>query len=234
MRDDDQNTDPLADLLSIVSHDIKNGLNVINLGAHQLSSMKSVDPDTAARLKRIADMLTRASRRMGDLMRDVVDLARIDTQSLAIESRTFRLNDAIKTAIDGHMREAEEKKISIDLSIDADLFALGDAERIGNVVSILLSNAIRVSPENSRVAVVAFVRDQHVRLEVRDLGPGIAESDLAALFLRPKPRRGQKRSLGRGLPLARGVIVAQGGTLEVESKEGEGSSFIVTLPIATP
>lgn len=234
MRDDEENTDAFADFLSIVSHDIKNGLNVINLGAHQLSSMKGVDPEAAARLKRVAEMLTRASRRMGDLMRDVVDLARIESGLLSVETKMFRVNDAIKSAVDAHAREAEEKKVAVEVSVDGELYAHGDSERIANVVAILLSNAIRVSPDEGRVVITASVQGDRARVEVRDFGPGISEEEVAHLFVRPKPQRGQKRSLGRGLPLARGVLLAQSGTLDVDTRPNQGSAFVFTLPLATP
>src|SRR5436190_17419648 len=166
----DEPSDALADLLSIVSHDVKNGLNVINLGAHQLAAMKNVEPDAAARLKRVSEMLTRASKRMSDLMRDIVDLARIESGSLALDLRPFKVRDAASAAIDLHRRDAEERKVAIDLSIAADVHAIGDAERIGNVVAVFLSNAIRVSPEGARIDVAASISDARVRVTVKDTG----------------------------------------------------------------
>lgn len=231
---EEEKPDELSDLLSIVSHDVKNGLNVINLGAHQLASMKGVDPEVAARLKRIAEMLTRSSRRMGDLMRDIVDLARLEAQMLVLDARSFHINDAIKIGVEVNTRDAEERRVSIDLALEGNLCAQGDPERTANVVSILVSNAVRVSPEGARITVTAAASAERVRVEVRDRGPGIAASELQELFERPKPKRGQKRSLGRGLPLARGVILAQNGTIEVESKPGEGTAMIFTLPLGTP
>lgn len=234
MRDDEENIDAFADFLSIVSHDVKNGLNVINLGAHQISSMKGVDPEAAARLKRVAEMLTRASRRMGDLMRDIVDLARIESGQLTVETKMFRVADAVKSAVDAHAREAEEKKVVVDVSIPGELFAHGDSERIANVVAIFLSNAIRVSPDEGRVQISASANNDRVRVEVRDFGPGIPEAELESLFVRPTPKRGQKRTLGRGLPLARGVLLAQNGTLDVDTRPNEGAAFTFSLPIANP
>lgn len=231
MTDEQEEAEIIADLLSIISHDVKNGLNVINLGVHQLTSLKGIDPEGAARVKRVSEMLTRASKRMAELMRDVVDLARIDSGALVLEPRVIELRNAIRDAVESQKREAEERKIVVEVIGPECVRAFGDPERTSNVVAILLSNAIRVSPERGTIRITAEANAAHAKVQVQDNGPGIEDSQLQQIFVRQRPKRGQKSSLGRGLPLAYGVLQAQGGELSCQTQPGKGSIFTFTLPL---
>jgi signal transduction histidine kinase len=231
MSDEQDEAEMIADLLSIISHDVKNGLNVINLGVHQLTSLKGIDPEGAARMKRVSEMLTRASKRMSELMRDVVDLARIDSNALVLEPRTLDVKHAIRDAIESQRREAEERKLTIEVTAADGIHAFADPERTANIIAILLSNAIRVAPENSTIRIVASAIEGAAQVEVHDKGPGLGTSTPETLFVRRRPKRGQKNSLGRGLPLAFGVLKAQGGDLRCHSEPGKGTTFTFTLPL---
>ena len=127
---------------------------------------------------------------------------------------------------------AETRQIGIELYVSDDIRIYADPDRIGQALANLLDNAVKFTEEGGRVTLEAEQTDHGVRIIVRDTGPGILEHDMERIWerlYRGDQSRSQK-GLGLGLSLVKAIVTAHGGTIEVDSRPGEGSVFIVRLP----
>jgi signal transduction histidine kinase len=131
---------------------------------------------------------------------------------------------------------AAEKSITLELDLaNRDLAFWGDPERIGQVVSNLVGNALKFTPEGGRITIRAVESGFHIRIEVRDTGPGIASHHMARVFDRFwKADAGGRKGTGLGLYIAKGIVASHRGRVWAESRVGAGSAFIFELPIAPP
>src|SRR5262249_40291142 len=126
------------------------------------------------------------------------------------------------------------KRQTLEVNVPSSLPSVAiDAHRIGQVVSNLISNAIKFTPQEGTIRVAARQRDHKIVVSVADTGPGIPQEHLSKVFDRfwRTPGTKQKGS-GLGLSIAKGIIEAHGGTIWAESQLGKGSSFFFTLPLA--
>jgi signal transduction histidine kinase len=210
---------------------LRNPLNTIVMGA---SLMLEVIADPQSRLSRQAQMVHRAAERMNRLIQDLLDVRRIDSGRMAIELRA--------EAVDGLLREAMDMlrplATAASLELDCDLAGTlprvaADSARILQVLSNLVGNAIKFTPAGGTVRVRAEQADREVRFAVSDTGPGIPADQLPHIFGRFwQGARVDRRGIGLGLAIAKGIVEAHGGRIWVESEVGTGSQFIFTLPIA--
>ena len=136
--------------------------------------------------------------------------------------------------IDRMRVQAEAKQQTLEVDIPSSLPSVAiDARRIGQVVSNLISNAIKFTPKEGTIRVSARQRDHQIVVSVADTGPGIPQEHLVKIFDRfwQTPGTKQKGS-GLGLSIAKGIVEAHGGTIWAESQMGKGSSFFFTVPLA--
>jgi signal transduction histidine kinase len=131
------------------------------------------------------------------------------------------------------LAEAKRQTLEVDLPSNLPLVAV-DAHRVGQVVSNLVGNAIKFTPQEGTIRVSARQRDHKIVVSVADTGPGIPEEHLLKIFDRfwRTPGTKQKGS-GLGLSIAKGIVEAHGGTIWAESQSGKGSSFFFTVPLAS-
>jgi len=127
---------------------------------------------------------------------------------------------------------AEDKHIEVSTNVETGLTVPADSRRLGQVLANLVDNAIKYTPSGGRVTVSARRDDSVVRFEVADTGIGIAPNDLPHIWdrLYRGDQSRAERGLGLGLSLVRAIVVAHGGTVDVEAEPGRGSKFIVKLP----
>lgn len=218
-------------LIGIVSHDLRNPLNAIGLAAGILGSSE-LDPGsqkTVARLSRAAD---RAAR----LIADLLDFAKGRIGStIPINPRPTNLREIVEQVVDEFQLVAPARVVRIGHAGVED--GSWDADRIAQVISNLVGNALQHSAANLPITVESRIDGDGVVLAVKNEGVPIPETDLANLFEPFKqghhafPTRG---SLGLGLYIAREVVVAHGGTIEVQSASGYGTCFTVRLPRFAP
>jgi two-component system, NtrC family, sensor histidine kinase KinB len=184
-----------------------------------------------------ADLLYAAREDCQRLQRTVdelLDLARIQSGKLTMQPRPLRAADLVHQAIDLHRAAADEKQIKLAANVGMGLDqVMADPQRVQLVLSNLLSNAIRHSPDNSTIEVAVAPQNGQVRFAVTDHGEGIPVEYHKAIFDRffrvPGARSG---AAGLGLPLAKEVVETHGGRIGVKSKPAEGSMFWFTLPAA--
>jgi two-component system, chemotaxis family, CheB/CheR fusion protein len=219
------------EFLALVSHELKTPLSSILAWSHVLRS--STD-DAAARL-RATDELERNVMAQSKLIDDILDLACIASAELRLNLRTIEPVSLIKATIEGLRLEAERKSIRLESNLDtADMPLMLDPDRISQVVSILIANAIRFTPEGGHVAVRLDRASGFARIQVSDGRSGIQREDLPHVFDRFRPAAGAVGdALGVGLAIVKDVVELHGGRVRVESATDQpGATFTVELPQA--
>jgi PAS domain S-box-containing protein len=220
------------EFLATLSHELRTPLNAI-LGWSQVLQNNNLD-ETAA--KRAMATIVRNARAQSQLIDDILDVSRIVTGKLRLNVRAVDLSNVISAAVDAARPAAEAKQIRLQTLIDPQATQIsGDPDRLQQVVWNLLSNAIKFTPKNGRVQVRLERVNSHVEVVVSDTGVGIESEFLPFVFERFRQSDGSMTrrhgGLGLGLAIVRQLVELHGGTILVESKgEGEGSTFIVSLP----
>lgn len=219
------------DMMGIVSHDLRNPLNVINFCA---SVLEQDHGSPASRLNHV-EIIKRSVTRMNRLIENLLDMTRIEGGRLVVEPVRHEVAALVHDVSELFCSLAEQKGVAFDLRIREALPAVyADHERALQVFSNLIGNAIKFAPKGSSVVLEAVLGDGEVRFSVTDSGPGIRPEDLPRIFDRfwQGDRAGQEGA-GLGLSIAKGIILAHGGRIWVESKLGAGSTFSFTLPVFT-
>jgi signal transduction histidine kinase len=216
-------------VLAVVAHDLRSPLSTVKMTSALLGQMSFDGDQVRARLRAI----DRAANRMENLIRDLVDATRIEHGELNVEMREERVDTMLQDVVDLFSPLAAEKSIALQAQIDhPPLFAICDRDRVLQVLSNLLGNAIKFSSENGRVTLRARVDRAVVRFEIADLGPGIKPEHVAHIF--DPYWKADPRGTGLGLFIARSIVRAHGSELEVASRLGDGSTFSFSLPRAMP
>jgi signal transduction histidine kinase/DNA-binding NarL/FixJ family response regulator len=219
-------------VLAVVAHDLRNPLSAISMCAELLLGEEL---DAEQRLRQL-QIVRRSAERMDRLIQDLLDVARIESGRLVLE--TAHLDPA------GIVREAVELNAAIAAAQSLELHCetvgvpgpvRADRERVHRVLANLVANAIRFTPAGGTVVVRAEPTEDEptVRFSVIDSGTGVAAEDLPNLFV-PfwQSQRGQGGGAGLGLAIAQGIVEAHGGRIWAESPAGKGATLSFTLPLA--
>jgi PAS domain S-box-containing protein len=227
------------DFVAMVSHDLKNPLSAILLNTAFILRNFRRDPEITNKdrhLQKQIEALDRSAQRMNSLIADFLDLARIESGKLVVEKRGYRVQSLIHDAIEMMTPLALEK--SIDLTRTSEIVAFSaffDRERLFQVLSNLLGNAIKFTPPGGQVRIGVYL-DAHVNsgelvFVIQDSGPGIPGHQRPHIFDRYWQAQDNYRgSAGLGLSICKGIVEAHGGRIWVESSPGEGSTFCFSIP----
>jgi PAS domain S-box-containing protein len=220
------------EILAIVSHDLKNPVTTISLVAHWLRSRRRME---ASQLETAAVKIERAVQKMLLLISDLLDLSKIRSGTLSVEFRPVGVDTLLMPVIESMRTQAEARRQTIDLNIGSGLpLVWADPDRIGQVMSNLLGNAIKFSPEDSKILVSAVQETDCVVIGVSDQGPGIPPEYLQKVFDRYwQATEAKGVGNGLGLSIAKGIVTAHCGKIWAESQPGKGSCFYFTLPLAS-
>ncbi len=217
--------------LGVVSHDLRNPISAIGMSARALlPSIPVDDPERRALLTNIVASQDLAQR----MIRDLLDVATIETGHLSVEERPVAVVPLLDRALVLFLPEAEGKGVALGIGDVPPLPQVwGDDERLVQVLSNLVSNAVKHTPSGGRITLSARIVDYEVEVAVTDTGHGIPAASLPLIFERYWTVRGNapKGGTGLGLAIARGIVEALGGKLWAESIEGAGSTFRFTLRI---
>lgn len=217
--------------LSRMSHELRTPLNVI-MGYSHIASRLSNHEEVNTHLNEIG----LAAKHLLELIKDVMDLSRIETNDIHIEITQVKVRDVILEAEKYLANEAKQRNITVKHDQCAeDIIVLADGLRIKEVILNLLSNAIKYNRQDGLVDISCQHADSnHVRIEVRDTGKGLDTEQLKSLF-QPFSRLGAEftdiEGTGVGLVITKSLLERMGGTLQVESTLGQGSCFIAILPL---
>jgi signal transduction histidine kinase len=166
----------------------------------------------------------------------LMDISEAESGTLQLHRLPVRLADIVARAMDLYRDVAESKGVALTVQAAADVVVTADGTRLEQVAANLIDNAVKYTPAGGRVD-VEVVRDRdRALLRVRDTGSGIRSDELPRIWerlFRGDASRAE-RGLGLGLSLVRAVVEAHGGTVEVASEPGTGSTFTVALPLADP
>jgi signal transduction histidine kinase len=174
--------------------------------------------------------------RLSKLINDVLDLTQGDTKGVVLERERVDMPGLCRSVADGLRGKAEDKKQQLNLEIDESTGSvIGDARRLRESIEHILRNAVAYTDEGGRILLKAHGTDEAVAVTVADDGPGIDPDDQAQVFERFHRSGSSTRgdaALGLGLPLTRQFIEAHGGTVELQSEPGKGTSVTMTIPRA--
>jgi signal transduction histidine kinase len=218
-------------MLGVVSHDLRNPVAAVKMLSRTLLGAQENDGSQAH--ESIA-LIFQAAEQMDALIRDLLDVNRLDAGSLAISAVPVEPSALLTDSLQTLRPLVEEKGIDLDLQIETALPKVAaDRDRIQQTLSNLVGNAIKFSSAGSKIVVVARSDSESVVFSVLDNGRGIAAGDLPRVFDRYwQSSRTDRQGAGLGLAIAKGIVEAHGGRIWIESRPGEGTTASFTLPLA--
>lgn len=211
------------ELLAVVSHDLRNPLGVVGLALQMVAQDPASLPLALPRAQRAVDRMVR-------LIDDLLDLARIDAGTLAVDPKPVEVSAILDDLIEQQRPLALAKRIDLDRQYTGLGIANVDRHRLGQALSNLIGNSLKLTPAGGRITVSAERERDQLVLAVCDTGPGIAPEHRDRMFDRfwqPKQRRD---GVGLGLAIVKGIVDAHGGTIEVDSALGQGATFRIVIP----
>lgn len=226
-----------TDLVSTIAHELRTPLTAIRTSAGLLADPTAVPTDDQRAT--LISAIERNAERMQRLIGDILDLARFRSGSIRLQLRRFdacELAERVIAAV-APLAGARGQRVTLQ-GCHEPISLFGDHRRLEQALLNLVSNAQRFSPDDAEVSVAVTVRERVVRWSVADRGPGIPDPDRPRLFERffvgRADRHAATEGVGLGLPTALAIAQAHGGTIEVDTTVGEGSTFTLAVPIDGP
>jgi PAS domain S-box-containing protein len=217
-----------SNFLNVTSHELRTSMATIK-GYIEILLMKSLGPITEEQRKGLDVILTNTNR-LDQLIQDIVDVSRLESGTMKFISEKTNIERLIQYATGKIQSAADVKQIKIIKEIDEEIPELNiDQERIKQVLVNLLQNAISVSQEGSKISVRVNKEPEEVLFEIQDFGQGIPKNKQKKIF--DIVYQIDSGIDGLGFTIARGVVLAHGGKIWIESEQGKGSIFRFTLPI---
>lgn len=225
------------DFVANVSHELRTPITSIRSYAETLEEAAgSLPPETE---KHFLHVIVTESDRMTKIVQDLLTLSKMDAGSFTFKFETFSFEKSIRDVYSAQLLEAQKHRHEFSLEFKARLPEIkGDRLRIEQVLTNMVSNAIKYTPDGGRISMTAGIRDGSVWCCVRDNGVGIPENDVKHIFERfyrvDKARSRESGGTGLGLSIAYEIVCKHSGVLDVKSKKGRGTSITVSLPIGGP
>jgi PAS domain S-box-containing protein len=218
------------EVLGRVSHDLRNPLSAIAMCVSALRVKPAPAESTADSL---IETVHGSVEMMQRLIQDLLDVASIEVGRFSVRRRPVVVAELLSTVVDAFRSDAAERGLTLRTAASPDLPGiLADAQRLRQVLGNLIENALKFTPRGGSIAVSAMSSDSTLQLQVTDTGVGIPPDELPSIFDRfwHAERDSRERSTGLGLTIARGIVDAHGGRIEVRSTVGTGTTFTVSLP----
>jgi signal transduction histidine kinase len=219
--------------LAMVSHDLKTPAIAITIGVHLMRKQLSHDPlDRSLLLKELA-IIEQSAIGMDRMVNDLLDVQKITHGKLPLHTVRGDVCVLLQESLDLFAPIANNKSCSLVADIcPGPLWGSFDHDRVLQVLSNLIGNAIKFTPPGATITLTAEQRDREVTISVSDNGPGISESDQAKLFQRFSSLQRGESGLGLGLFIAKSIVEAHGGHIHVQSTVGHGTTFLFSLPVS--
>ena len=220
------------DLIAWTSHDLRTPLTSIRVVVEALADSMVDDPET---IQRYLSSIRSDVASLNGLIDDLFELAQLDAGGLKFDMVSVSLSDLISDVLERMRALADRRRVRLAGQVSPHIDPVTvDPQKIERVLTNLIGNALRHTPEGGQVTIDAQRRDGKVRVSVSDTGEGIPAEHLPRVFERfyrgEKSRSRASGGAGLGLAIAKGIVEAHGGTIEVSSRVGEGSTFTFTLP----
>lgn len=218
-------------LISDASHELKTPVSVIKTHCDVMLQKER----SASELLETLKIIKTTSENMGKIINDLLSLARLDSGILSgADFKRFSLNECIHHAVELAKPLAGRKGVVIKASFSDDINIVGDRDRLTEAILNILENAINYNKDNGVVGIRISVDKDCVKISIKDTGIGIKKEDLDRIFERFYRSDAVRNTEGTGigLSIAKAIIEAHGGTIQVESEYGKGSCFTVILPLS--
>ncbi len=224
------------EFLANVSHELKTPLTSIQ-GFSQAIIDGAVQTPEA--LKNAAGVIYQESSRMFRLVVDLLSLARLEAGTADLQHMPLDLAPLLGSVVEKFSIQALNDRVNLVLEAVPSLVVLGDGDRLAQVITNLVDNALKFTPENGRVTIHAGLQDGNATVSISDTGIGIDPQDQPRIFERfyqvDKSRKGGSgRGVGLGLAIAAQIIAAHGGRIWLDSQPGKGTTFTLSLPLVNP
>lgn len=225
----EQAAEARREALAMVSHDLRAPLNNVLLCSGMISA--SADPNI---LEQVKGIIERSGVRMQKLVADLLDVSEIEGGRLKVERRPADPCLLMDDVRDAFAEEAKSRQIQLAVDCPRDIpRILADPDRIAQVLSNLVGNAIKFTPRGGKVSVIAAASAAEVRFEVQDTGPGISEDQLPHVFQQYwTTAKSETAGRGLGLYIAKVLVEHHGGRIWVETGPATGTVFFFTIPLA--
>ena len=224
------------DMMGIVSHDLRNPANAVKMLARSIVEGDSgrVIPDD---VRERVEVIRQAAEQMDALIQDLLDITRLEAGRLVVTPREVELSTLIARSVEAIRPLADAGGVTLSMTIPALPKLRVDPDRVTQILSNVIGNAIKFTPAGGSVTLRARVVDHSVEIAVADTGEGIPAAQLPRVFDRffqaSLTSRAPRHGAGLGLPIARGIVEAHGGRIWVESSPGAGTTVFFTLPLQT-
>ena len=216
------------ELIRILAHDLRNPINTIAMAASALQNNQASE----SAFKNLCEMIDRSTKRMNRLIQDVLDEALIERAgALPINPQPHSAHSLAEEVCETSRMQARTKTVSIECHISDHAMVYADRDRLLQVLTNLMDNAIKFTPKGGRIMVKSQTMQDHVRFSVSDTGPGIPETYRDKIFEPYFQVPGNShRGSGLGLAIAKRIVEQHGGSIWFETTEGQGTTFIFTIP----
>jgi PAS domain S-box-containing protein len=226
-----------SEFVSTVSHELRTPMTAIK-GYTDLLHAGAAGPINTEQ-KRFLTTIKNNTDRLTALINDLLDISRMETGRVRFEPRPLQIGEVIADVVNVLAGSAEEKQQNLTYEVAAGLpDIMGDRDRLNQVLTNLVGNAIHYTPEGGEIDVRAYLVERAVRVDVRDSGIGIAPEDMGHIFERfyraDHPLVQEARGTGLGLSIVKMFVEMHGGRIWVESEPDQGSTFTFILPIPVP
>jgi signal transduction histidine kinase len=215
------------DVLGVVAHDLRNPLNLIQMTVELI-----IDEELPVdRRKEMLGIGLRAAKQMNRLIDDLLDSVRLQAGRLSLDVEEVSVGTIMRQAEETFRPLAERRHVHFEAAAQDGATVRADPARVSQIVGNLVGNALKFTPEQGTVKLRATPDDKNVVFQVVDNGPGIPPDNMSHLFDNFwQARKSDRRGVGLGLAIAKGLVEAHGGKIWVESKVDHGSTFSFSLP----
>lgn len=221
--------DFLKDTISDISHQLKTPLSALTMYNEIIAS----DAENKETVLTFTKKTQTALERVEGLIQALLKVTRLDAGAVVFEKQSWLLPDVVRRAVSELLVRAEEEKKEIFLTGEENTWVNCDLQWTGEAIGNLVKNALDYTEKGGKIVVSWKQSPEMTRVWVSDNGKGIDEKDIYHIFkrfYRTAKGKGGGQGIGLGLPMARSIIEGQGGTLSVQSIQGEGAAFTITLP----
>ena len=224
------------DTTAIVSHDLKNPLMSIKMGADLMEDCLKAEELSAQgkeRVEKLFGIIHRATEQAQHLISDLLDFAKIESKNFSILPRPEMISIILKESLLDHEASALRLGVRlVDETQQSEKMCTLDKTRIRQVVSNLIGNALKFTPHGGEVFLRSHYSPDLVEVSIVDTGLGIPEGEIPFLFDRYyQPEKSKLQGTGLGLFITKTIVEAHGGKIRVQSIQGQGSTFVFTLPL---